>query len=150
MRKILTVLLVFAALCGSAQKKDELKIVDNFVKAVFFDKLDNKAIIDQYFVLPSKDVLPMDQSRKIISSLVDSLRKDKTATIASGKYIVRGYSNYSGDKLKFNNDQNSIYLVLVDNKPAIYIYAKNQKIASFVTENKGDSSFFITLSAIND
>lgn len=148
MKKQLTLILLISCLCSFAQKSKDVKLINTFIRDVYFNKGKDKVIVDRHILIPSNNVLPLVESREIMGKLVDSLRS-RHSLLKTSKYVITSYADFTGEKLKFNSkDEQSIYIVVINKLPEIYFYVKNKKIASFLTMQKAETAYFITLAPL--
>ena len=136
---------------GQDVKVKQLKF---FINAVADSNMNTDDVIKKYIcpLSKGKDNDKDYKNYQFVSMQVNSLRKELLSK-NKGSLIIRNYKDLPDSEqniLHANTSINNIFVVFINNKRFIRVLFTGNKIASFVTMNKGDKGVFIKFCADGD
>lgn len=143
---VLVILLLITVSSVSQNKRDDELLVNDFVKAVFFEKNTAKSIADSYIYFEpiSNTKYSISDRVKILNKHLKKIKAEKRALLDPADFYVIKYNDYKGDKIVFERRTDNIFILVSKNKPIMYFSLLNDKIISFDYIIKGDEGLFIT------
>lgn len=143
---LLVILLLITVSSVSQNKTDDKLLVNDFVKAVFFEKNTAKSIADSYIYFEpiNNTKYSIPDRVKILNKHLKKIKAEKRAFLDPADFSVIKYNEYKGDKIVFEKRTDNIFILVSKNKPVMYFSLLNDKIISFDYIIKGDEGLFIT------
>lgn len=143
---VLVILLLITVSSVSQNKRDDELLVNDFVKAVFFEKNTAKSIADSYIYFEpiNNTKYSISDRVKILDKHLKKIKAEKKALLDPADFSVIKYNDYKGDKIVFERRTGNIFILVSKNKPIMYFSLLNDKIISFDYIIKGDEGLFIT------
>lgn len=143
---VLVILLLITVSSVSQNKRDDELLVNDFVKAVFFEKNTAKSIADSYIYFEpiNNTKYSISDRVKILSKHLKKIKEEKNSLLDPADFSVIKYNDYKGDKIVFERRTDNIFILVSKNKPIMYFSLINDKIISFDYIIKGNEGLFIT------
>jgi hypothetical protein len=143
---LLVILFLLKTSAAVSQNKANGMVINNFVKAVFFEKNNAKFIADNYIYFEpiNNKEYSIEDRIKILNKHLKKIKKEKSPLIDPANFSVVPYNEYKGIKAIFSKTSDNIFILVSKNNPVMYFSLINDKIFSFDYITKGDESLFIT------
>ncbi|QSB26570.1 hypothetical protein [Flavobacterium sp. CLA17] len=143
---LLVILLLITVSSVSQNKTEEKLLVNDFVKAVFFEKNTAKSIADSYIYFEpiNNTKYSLSQRVKILDKHLKKIKEEKSSLLDAADFYVITYNDYKGDKVVFEKRTDNVFILVSKNKPIMYFSLINDKIISFDYIIKGNEGLFIS------